>query len=53
MRVAAHDRKGIKQGLTEDKFCFVFDGVESDLYLNGRNKAKLYNSPRYSGTFFK
>ena len=27
LRVAATHRKEMKLGLTEDKFCFVFDGV--------------------------
>ena len=27
LRVAGTDRKERKLGLTEDKFCFVFDGV--------------------------
>ena len=27
LRVAGTDRKEMKLGLTEDKFCFVFDGV--------------------------
>ena len=27
LRVAGTDPKEIKLGLTEDKFCFVFDGV--------------------------
>ena len=27
LRVAGTDRKEMKEGLIEDKFCFVFDGV--------------------------
>ena len=27
LRVAGTDRKGMRLGLTEGKFCFVFDGV--------------------------
>ena len=27
LRVAGTDRKGMKLGLTEGKFCFVFNGV--------------------------